>query len=174
MNVLLAAGLIGLTLAVLFALLVRRLASPARVRGVDPEWLRDFSVEVYRPMERLLSEDDYKFLKTQPGFEPSIGRQLRSMRRKIFRAYLRQLERDFRKLYQAAKQLLLYSPQDRPDLAVALLKQRALFSFGIAAVHVRLSLHTLGWGTVDVHGLVDSLDWLRAQTQQLVAAPSAA
>src|SRR5512138_3272273 len=49
----------------------------------------------YRPMERLLQRDDFRFLASQPGFSPRLGRRFRRERRRIFRAYFRSLKRDF-------------------------------------------------------------------------------
>ena len=117
---------------------------------------------------RLLSEDDYEFLASQAGYQGKIASQLRSERRKVFRAYLRNLVRDFRRLQQVAKMMALYSPHDRPELAAALLKQRVTFSFAVLAVRTRLVLHTFGLGAVDVHNLIGSLDHLRLKVETLM------
>jgi hypothetical protein len=77
------------------------------------------------------------------------------------------LSRDFDRLYTAAKFLLLHSPQDRPDLASALLKQRLIFRYAMLAVECRLVLQTAGVGKVDVRGLVRALEAVRDQLRQL-------
>src|SRR5882672_5115695 len=106
-----------------FGLLIRKMVS--RTRGVeyDPAWLEDFSIAKYRPMLRLLSEDDYEFLASQAGYQGKIASQLRAERRRVFRAYLRNLVRDFHRLHHVAKMMAVYSAQDRPEMGVALLKQ---------------------------------------------------
>ncbi len=118
-------------------------------------------------MERLFSPEDYEFLAAQPGFTPRLARRLAAERRKIFRRYLRCLRRDFDRLYLATKLLLLHAAQDRPDLAVALFKQRLTFQFALAAVYCRLALQTLGLGTVDARGLVSALQAMRDQLRAL-------
>ena len=48
------------------AVLVGRLFHRDRSGDTGIEWLRNFSIEDYRPMERLLRESDYEFLAAQP------------------------------------------------------------------------------------------------------------
>lgn len=171
MNVVVGAGLaVGVVLAA-FSFLAWRLVSSTRIQGVHPDWLKRFSVERYRPMERLLSEDDFRFLRTQAGYEPAVEKQLRKQRRLVFRSYLRSLGQDFNRLHLALRLVVLHSPQDRPDLAAALIRQRLLFFVGLGMAHCRLTLHTLGVGTVDVRGLVSTLDTMRLDLQSFVTAP---
>ena len=72
-------------------LLVRRLTAPGTISECDPDWLANFSTATYRPMQRLLSDTDLKYLASQPGITASTVKQLRRERRRIFRAYLRNL-----------------------------------------------------------------------------------
>ncbi len=155
---------IGLALA----FLVRKLTTHKRVIEYDPQWLEDFSISKYTPMLRLLSEDDYEFLASQAGYQGKIASQLRSERRKVFRAYLRNLVRDFYRLQQVAKLMAIYSSHDRPELTAALLKQRVTFSLAVFAVRSRLVLHTFGVGAVDVRNLIGSLDHLRLEVKTLM------
>src|SRR5688500_15536009 len=93
------AASLAVVLIIAFAALLRRvLAPPKPVEGDAGAWLDSFSISRYRPMERLLSEDDYEFLAAQPGYEPSIARNLRKQRRRVFRTYLQQVSRDFARL----------------------------------------------------------------------------
>lgn len=172
MHLLLAAGIFGLILTLVAGWLLWKLASPARIRGVDPEWLENFSTASYRPMERLLSEEDVEFLRAQRGFEPGMDKALRAGRRKLFRAYLRSLALDFNRLHLALRLALLDAPADQPELGLILIKQKIVFYAALAAVHARLLLHTLGIGTVDVRGLVATLEQMRAELRRL--APAAA
>jgi hypothetical protein len=164
---LLGAGVLVAAAALGFVFLFRRLISAERDPGASLEWCSRFSIEKYRPMERLFFDEDYHFLAAQPGASPKIGKRLRVARRRVFRHYLRCLSRDFDRLYTAAKFLLLHSPQDRPDLASALLKQRLIFRYAMAAVECRLVLQTAGVGKVDVRGLVSALEAMRDQLRQL-------
>ena len=142
---------------------VRRMCASA-------EWLANFSAEDYRPMERLLSESDFDFLRSQRGFSPQIARKLRAERRKIFRSYLSSLTCDFDRLHQTAKLCLIHSPQDRPELAVQLAKQKLAFGGALALVHIRLALHATGIGSIKLHGMLDSLETMRQQVFSLARA----
>ena len=69
------------------------------------------------------------------------------------------------------------APQDRPELARNILKQRMLFSYALWTVEARLALQTVGLGTVDVRQLVGVMESMREQlrylSQSVVAAPAA-
>jgi hypothetical protein len=102
-----------------------------------------------------------QYLAAQPGITAHTVNQLRRERRKIFRAYLRNLVRDFHRLHLAARMTLLYASHDRPDLAQALLRQRAIFTWAVLTVECRLLLHWAGLGPVDVTGLIGALEDMR-------------
>jgi hypothetical protein len=122
-------------------------------------------------MERLLSEEDFRFLAAQPGFDRAIARRLRAERRRIFRAYLKQLRRDFHRLHCMARLVVLYSPQDRPGLASVLIRQRLTFHLALAGVYFRLGWNAVsGSSPVSVRGLVGSLEQLRNEI--LLAGPA--
>jgi hypothetical protein len=161
---------ISLALGFLF----RKLAARTRPMEFDAAWLEDFSIAKYRPMLRLLSEDDYEFLSNQAGYQGRIASELRSERRKVFRAYLRNLVRDFGRLHHFAKMMAAYSAQDRPELGIKLLMQKVTFTAAVAAVRLRLALHTVGIGTVDVRNLVNSLDHMRSNVDSLLPSASPA
>jgi hypothetical protein len=162
MAILVISLLLLAALGVAGLLLIRKLAGPSTVAECDPNWFQEFDLAKYKPMARLLTEGDYKFVADQPGFTPKTLRKLRAERRRIFRSYLRSLVRDFQRLHMAARMLLIYSPVDRPDLAAALLRQRITFSLAVLAVEFRLGLHALGVGTVDVRALLGALETMRA------------
>lgn len=167
--ILLAVFLALAILIALFAFLFRSLvARPAQATG-SGEWLDSFSLESYAPMQRLLDKSDVTFLESQPGYRPEIGQRLRRERRKIFRAYLRLLIRDFNQLIGLGKLMVVYAAVDRPDLAKALWRQQLAFYFAISAVQCKLALSPLGWPAVDVHQLVEALETMRGQVRQLAA-----
>ena len=178
MNYALVTGAVLAVLAgVAFLLLFRRLRERTESAQTDLGWSSEFSIHKYRPMERLFLEEDYDFLAAQPGFRPKIYGRLQTERRRVFRHYLRCLRKDFNRLSTAAKTLLLMAPQDRPELARNILKQRMLFSYALWTVEARLALQTVGLGTVDVRQLVgvmeSMMEQLRYLSQSVVAAPAA-
>ena len=153
--------------AVAMFLLLRTLASPHRFQAVSTEWLARFSISRYRPMERLFSEEDFRFLAAQEGCRSSVARRLRRERARVFRSYLNCLRADFGRLEAAVAMYMAACTRDRPDLAKALLKRRLVFAYAVAAAELRLVLYRFGLGTVDVHSLVVSLDGMRLHLGQM-------
>jgi hypothetical protein len=171
MTFLVPAVLIAVCMLALGGLLLRR-----RKHGpmqADSQWLQNFSTEAYAPMARLLSEEDFRFLSQQPGYEPVIAERLRAARRGLFRRYLRLLARDFQRLYGVAQTALVCSAQDNPELAGKLFRLKLDFWLWYSVAHCRLAGHALGLSTVDVSVLVRTLDTLQASLQ-LQLAPQAA
>jgi hypothetical protein len=149
---------------------VARILSEAPQRHMGTDWLVQLSTERYRPMLRLLGEEDFAFLRAQPGFRPSMVARLRAQRCKILRAYLRSLDLDFRRMCAAIGFLMVQSSQDRPDLARALYRYRVSFAAGMMTVRVKMMFYRLGLGKVDVRGLVGVFETTRVQLKTLVPA----
>lgn len=168
---------ITLLLGLLFALtgigvvlLIRSLTRFDQGPAMSMEALAELSVDRYRPMLRLLSDDDLRFLRVQPGFTPDMASQLRRQRCKIFRGYLKCLDRDFRCVCGALKLLILESRYDRPDLASALVRAQVLFTGGRVAVQFRLALYQMGLCDVDAASLLRLFDSMRVELRTLVPA----
>jgi hypothetical protein len=165
----LALAPIGLAVVFLYRTLASRQDS-----NVSADQLLAVAPEKYRPMERLLQEEDFRFLSSQPGFSPQLGRRFRTERRKIFRGYLRNLSKDFGRVSLACQTLVVHAADDRGDLAKSLIRLRVMFGLGMLAVEGRLLLHAAGLGTVDVRSLVESLTAMQAQIQMLLTPPQTA
>jgi hypothetical protein len=171
--ILAAAGLVTLGAGIALVIVFRQLLSPARHHEVSVDWLNRFSISRYKAMERLFSEADFDFLKSQKGYHPSISRRLRRQRRAIFRSYLSCLKRDFGRLEAAILLCMAASRADRPDLAKAILKRRLVFTWAVACAEYRLVLYGLGLGTVDVGKLIGSLSGMRVELGQMALARQA-
>jgi len=137
----------------LFALKMRSLRATEAARSPL------LTADRYRPMLRLLSDDDLAFVASNA----KLQKALRTRRRDLFRGYLRCLTRDYAQLLGCVRAVMVHSGVDRPDLARALAKNRTLFAILICKVELRLALHATGIGTVDVSGLVGALETLRSQ-----------
>ncbi|HVN04024.1 MAG TPA: hypothetical protein VMT86_06370 [Bryobacteraceae bacterium] len=168
------AVLTGLAVLAAVVLLFRKLISGPKTLPVSVDWIDDLSTARYRPMERLLAGEDYQFLASQPGLDRRLLRRMRAERRKVFRGYLACLKRDFGQIGSALRLMMMYSTEDRSDLARILYRQEALFAAGMLAVQGRLLLHACGLGTVDVRGLVEAMECVRLQLRQVIPAESAA
>ena len=123
----------------------------------------------YRPMMRLLSEEDFAPLQRNK----QLLRRLRAERTAIFRGYLRCLARDYGSLLAGLRMAAVQSSVYRPDLVRAILRNRMLFAALLCRLDMMLFLHRAGIRGIDVTGLVETLDALRAQTAIAVAVPSA-
>jgi hypothetical protein len=156
-------------LAACFTGLFWMLASRFDAQRCTAEWLDSFSVRSYAPMERLLEKSDLVFLASQPGYRPAIGQRLMAERRKIFRAYLRLLVRDFNQLIGIGKLMVVYSNQDQQEFARSLRRQQFQFYARVCALQLQLVL-PLGWTSVDARGLLAALGAMRTKVHQLTTA----
>ncbi len=171
MNIVLTAALLTLAPVGLALFFLSRAILARRESSFRMEEIPVLSPRKYRPMERLLREEDFQFLAAQPGYTPRLGRRFRSERRRLFRGYLRSLGKDFRQVTLACHSLLIHSADDRKDLASAILRQRLTFRLAMLGVEGRLLLHAAGVGTVDVSGLVESLETMQEQIRSMVSMP---
>ena len=126
--------------------------------------------ERYRPMLRLLSADDLSFV----ARNPALRAKLAARRRELFRGYVRCLTKDYAQLLGSIRRLMVESGVDRPDLAKALAKNRFAFALALCRIELHLRLHAVGLSNVDVSGLVEALDGLRATVNVMtpVAVPT--
>ncbi len=120
-----------------------------------------FSTDAYRQAEMLLSEDDFEFLKKQPGYAPEIGAHWKRERRRIFRMYLRELTTDFYRLHQMAREMVANAGAESAPLVGTLIRQQIAFSVALGILEGRLALHAMGIGRVDVRSLVDLVEAAR-------------
>jgi hypothetical protein len=161
-------------LPVCCAFLFWRLSSHFDARNCTAEWLDDFALESYAPMERLLGKADARFLASQPGYHPEIARRLIAERRKIFVAYLGHLVRDFNQLVGIGKLMVVYSTRDQQEFANRLWRQQVRFYAGVCRLRVHVALHPFGWkGEEDARRLVAALAAMRDQVT-LISSPSQA
>lgn len=168
--IVLATGLALLGITGVFRYMVSTRAVRRRAANHPVDIFSDISAKKYSPMCNLLDEAEFEYLSAQPGFTCDLGRRFRAERRRLFRAYLRALQRDFDRLYTAANAVMLFSSEDRPDLAKALFQRRLAFSWALLRVEARLLLHRFGIGTVPVSDLIGTLTALQTQVRHLVAA----
>lgn len=168
--ILFAALLLLALMGFLTAFLIRRLTTTDQCLPVTAQWLSDLSPDRYRPMLRLLAEEDFQFLRVQSGFVPEMEARLRAQRAQIFASYLDCLDKDFQKVCLALKVLLLQSRYDRPDLASLLVRNQILFLINLQIIRVRLFLYRRGLSSVDVGSLVERFDSMRIELRTLVPA----
>jgi len=147
---------------------VRKLACPAVALPATLDWIDELSTERYRPMLRLLSQDELQFLGRQPGVTPTLAAQFRRQRCEIFRGYLRSLSRDFSRVSIALKLLMVQASSDRPDLAAILVRSQVAFTFALVSAHVQVVMYSFGLGTVNAGNLLRLFDGIRLELRSLV------
>ncbi len=160
-------ALICLALGACLALLARRALSTGTL-PVTTDWLDDLSLERYRPMLRLLAEEDPRLWIGGPGFMPQTAERIRAQRCRIVGGYLRSMEADFALICTALKIIMTQAQHDRPDLASRLVRGQIRFTFGMAFVRSRLLLYRWGLGRVEVKGVMRVFDGMRLELRALV------
>lgn len=160
----------SLVLAGALVWLYFRLAVASRADTTSADWWEQFSPDRYLPMKRLLRREDFEFLSTLPGYHPSVARELRRQRMRIFRAYLEELRMDFRRL-QSIGQAMLIAGTPEPGLPDELFRQRVRFARAYWRVRFSMLAWRLGLGEVEASALVEAL---RAAARPLQTRPQAA
>jgi hypothetical protein len=161
--------LFGLFTALLVPVLTRLMRTCA-VREIPSDWLENFSVSSYYPMEKLLAEEDFKFLSRQPGFDLSLYRKLRRDRLHIFKQYLNRSIVDFNRLHAAVRAILPYMGEDRSDLVSRLIWLKMRFCFAAIRAEISYRLCLLGIGRLAVHPLISELERMSLQFNRVAAA----
>jgi hypothetical protein len=151
--------LIGGVFATLFLALFRH-ASGAN--PPNPKWLDEFSLDKYRPLERLFDSADLAFVAAHPGYTASLGRKLASSRRAAARLYLAELTVDFDGLFRLGRQMVAGAREDRSDLASTLFQQWLAFHLRVLSLRLRLRLAPLGLAPRGRVGLLEALGRMRS------------
>jgi hypothetical protein len=138
------------------ALLYFRLtASRHRFEEMPADW-EQIEPSRYAPLTRLLSPEDFEFLRTLPGYDPKLEKTLRRRRVDAFRYYLQALVEDFDTL-QRAGHLLIATGQASPLLREQLLLARISFTRALWQVRVELVLFRLTGRAVEPGRLLGAL-----------------
>jgi hypothetical protein len=159
----------GLMLA-LFVPVMTRLLRKTYAQDITSEWLENFSVSSYYPMEGLLSDEDFKFLSRQPGFDLSLYRKLRRDRLHIFKQYLNRAIIDFNRLHTAVRTLLPYTETDSSDIVGRLIWLRLRFSYAVLKAQLSYWLCVVGFRSLAVRELILHLEEMSLQLNLVTAA----
>src|SRR5579872_7468947 len=112
----------GTLLVIAFGSLAWQILLRMRVPTANAGKFPVVSADRYRPMLRLLADEDLEFV----SVNSNLHKVLRTRRRELFRSYLRCLARDYALLLAGVRAVMVHSGVDRPELAHALAKNRAL------------------------------------------------
>jgi len=161
--------LVGL-LVVLFVPVVVRLLHQCPAQEISPEWLDNFSVASYYPMGALLSDEDFRFLSRQPGFDLSLYRKLRRDRLHIFKQYLNRAISDFNRLHTLIRLLVASSQEDCSDIAWRLVRLRISFLVAVMKAELSYRLCLVGFPFLAVRSLIGRMEDMSTELNRLLAA----
>lgn len=138
---------------------------PGTSYGSDISFLDNFSLSAYRPMLRLASQMDRKFLSSAHG--ETLAGCYRKIQTQLLREYLRETSKDFNRLYAIANAKAVRAASDPGDLSMALFEQQMTFILLVWGIEARLLLD--GWlpFSVDLKPLIMHLESLAQQTREL-------
>jgi hypothetical protein len=153
----------------MFVPVLVKLLQRCPAQDITPEWLENFSVASYYPMEELLSDEDFQFLSRQPGFDLSLYRKLRRDRLHIFKQYLNRAIGDFNRLHTAIRTLVATSQEDCSEVAVRLVRLRVTFLGAVLRAELSYRLCLLGFHSLAVRSLIGQLEEMNLQLNLLLA-----
>jgi hypothetical protein len=162
--------LLGGCILGLFLPILRSICRRAALEEITPEWLDNFSVAAYYPMQGLLSDEDFTFLCSQPGFDVSLYKKLRRERLAIFRQYLLRLILDFNRLHAVARLILSRSAQDRSDAVAGLIRLKFRFSVAVFQAECSYLLCQIGFQFLATQRVIAALEDMNLQLGTLFEA----
>ena len=165
----------AIVLTAVWTLVTRQMITLRRRSALFPlDWTLDLKLDRYRPMFRLLDEEDIRFLRSQPGSTPALVRRFRQQRCRVFRSYLRSLDHDFHVASDALMLVMVQSQSDRHDVIRSLIGSRVKFAIGVFRVRCKLLLYRWDVGHESVGRLVDLFEGLQLELLALAPTPAGA
>jgi hypothetical protein len=176
-----AASVAGIALTALAAVWIylrrqaRQAERSASIARESREWIAAMPVERYRPMLRLLRDEDLRFLRGQPGATPGLVSRLRIQRYRTFQGYLRNLRADFQRasrvLWFLGRRPGLRPGSQGPGLWGLTIRNRLIFTARLWQVRCRLPLYRCGLASVDATRLVTLFDGTWSALRALEPSP---
>ncbi len=139
--------------------------NPAVSYGSDVSFLDSFSLRQYRPMLRLASQMDRRFLRD--AHSENLAACYRSIQRDLLREYLRNASKDFNRLYAIATAQSVRATGDPDDLSMTLLEQQMTFILLVWGIEARLLVDAILPFSFDLKPLIEHLEGLAQQTRQM-------
>jgi len=134
---------------------LRLTASRTQFDELPSDW-REIRPSRYAPLGRLLAPEDFAYLRTLPGYEPRLEKELMRRRLEAFRLYLAELVRDFDTM-QRVGQLMAATGQASPMLREQLLLSRISFTRALWQVRFDMLMFRLAGRPVAVDRLLGAL-----------------
>src|ERR1700724_2019037 len=93
--------------------------------AADASFLENFSLQTYRPMLRLATQMDRRYL--SGVHSETLAGCYRKIQRGLLREYLRDAAKDFNRMYAIANAIALRATSDPGDLSMCLFEQQMTF-----------------------------------------------
>ena len=161
-----------LVLAVILVLLAPvlvRLLKPSSPGELTFDWFEGLNLDVYKPMQGLLADDDFHFLSRQPGYDALLHKRLRQDRLRIFREYLYRLIADYNRLYLLASFVISQTAEDQSILFTKLLRMRLNFWLATFMVEFNYRLCCVGISRVSLGAILQQME----DISQIASLPAA-
>jgi hypothetical protein len=161
----LVAVLLMMAVVLVLALLSPKPGAAESSYGSDTSFVENFSLATYRPMLRLASQIDRRFVSA--AHSDSLGACYRKIQRGLLREYLRDASKDFNRLYAIATAKAVRATSDSGELSMVLFEQQMSFVLLIWGIEARLLLDGILPFAVDLGALMGHLEGLAQQTREL-------
>jgi hypothetical protein len=138
---------------------------PTGSYGSDVSFLDNFSADKYRPLLRLASQTDRRFLSSRYG--DKLAACYRRIQRDLLREFLREASGDFNRLYAIATAKSVRAASDPGDLSLALFEQQMTFILLLWGIEARLFLDGILPFSMELEPLIAHLEGLAQQTREL-------
>jgi hypothetical protein len=170
---LISAGLAATASAALLlaAWMAMRLRYYRRVRSeAAPNGQAAFPPSTYDFMS-LLSEDDFDFLASLPGYRPEIGKKLRFHHERILRLYLCELAQEFHSVHAEAREILATAGEEHAPAVGLLMRQQLVFWQSMARIELSFAIPGLSAARWDkarasaLAGIVEAIAAMRAAVE---------
>jgi hypothetical protein len=159
--------LLGGILLVALALAMELLRLSRAPEALHPAglWQELSDPSVYRPMARLFTQQDVLFVTSHRASRGAL-RRLRRARCEVMALYLRQMRRDFQRVWSLCRLLAPVSPDS--ELSVVLIRQYAVFHVLFLVLHLRCLLGWYGYAEFEITTLVSALNHLRLKAHSVL------
>ncbi len=178
---LVSAGLVATaSAALIFAVwMAMRLRGYRSVRGEQPpNGQGALSPSTYDFMS-LLSDEDFDFLASLPGYKPEIGKKLRLHHERILRLYLRELAQEFHGVHAEAREIVATAGEEHAPAVGLLMRQQLVFWRSMARIELSFAIPGFGGGrwnqarAAALAGVVEAIMAMRAAVEQGAAQQTA-
>lgn len=120
----------------------------------------------------LLSDEDFDFLASLPGYKPEIGKKLRLHHERILRLYLCELAQEFHSVHAEAREIVATAGEEHAPAVGLLMRQQVVFWRSMARIELSFALPGFNAGrgnkarAAALSGLVEAIMALRAAVEQ--------